>query len=93
MEHRIEHPIRPFDFVGGKTFDFLNQGVTVALAFGQEREDERFGGSGDQFFVSMAALYIALLCIARTKSPVALGRDCRDYFPEAPPKRQLSAMP
>src|ERR1041385_7709418 len=50
MEHRIKHSVSPFDFVFGKFFDFLNQGVAVALAIGEEGKDERFSRCRDEFF-------------------------------------------
>lgn len=53
MENGVEHAIGPLELLSGAGFDLLNDGVAVTFAAGEEGEDERFSGSGDQFLLHM----------------------------------------
>src|SRR5439155_11920277 len=49
MEHRIEHPIGPFQLAARAVLDVLDDRVTVAFTLLQQREDERFRRSSHEF--------------------------------------------
>ena len=36
MEHRVKHAVGPLELAAGAGFDFLDDGVAVALALGQQ---------------------------------------------------------
>src|SRR5688572_2926977 len=48
MEDGIEHAVGPLKLAVGAGLDVLDDGVAVAFAFGEQSEDERFGGGGDE---------------------------------------------
>ena len=47
VEDGVEHAVGPLEFAAGAGFDFLDDGVAVAFAVGQEGENQRLGGGGD----------------------------------------------
>src|SRR6185369_10275189 len=52
MQDRVKHAIGPLQLLMGMSFDLLDDGVTVGFALGEEGEDERFGGGGDEFLTN-----------------------------------------
>src|SRR5262245_12552404 len=48
MQHRVEHPVGPLDAAGGELADALQDGVAVAVALRQDRQDDRSRRSGHQ---------------------------------------------
>ena len=60
MQHGVEHPVHPLNFVPGAPLDLLNQGVTVAFTLGEQGEDQRFGRSGHQFFCEHNAFFLPI---------------------------------
>src|SRR5215469_7634241 len=50
VKHRVKHAIRPLQLAAGAGLDFLDNGVTVALAPGEEGQNEGFSRSSDKFF-------------------------------------------
>jgi hypothetical protein len=51
VQYRVKHAVGPGDFVLGKTFDFLDEGVPVTFAPGQQGKNQRFGGRRHKFLV------------------------------------------
>ena len=52
MKDRVKHAIGPLQLLMGMGLDLLDDGVTVGFALGEEGEDERFGGGGDEFLTN-----------------------------------------
>ena len=52
VKHGIEHPVSPFHLAAGAFLDLLNDRVAIAFALGQQRQNQRLGGSGDEFFTN-----------------------------------------
>src|SRR5436190_2488971 len=50
VQDGVEHAVGPFDLVARQPFHFLDQGITVTFAFGEEGKDQRFRRGGDEFF-------------------------------------------
>src|SRR5437868_2720528 len=48
MEDGIEHALRPLEFAAGEFLDALDQRVTVTFAAGEQAEEQRAGGGGDE---------------------------------------------
>src|SRR5436190_19997861 len=49
VQDGIEHAIGPFEFAARAILDFLDNGVTVALALFEQGKDEGFGRSSHKF--------------------------------------------
>jgi hypothetical protein len=77
MQNRVEHPVRPLHAPAGQLADALEDRVAVAVLVGEDRQDDRGRGSGDQILVDLddltrllevgelgSASYIAALYIA-----------------------------
>jgi len=50
VQHGVEHAVGPFHLVLRALPDFLDDGVAVAFALREQRQDEGFGRRGDEFF-------------------------------------------
>src|SRR5207248_10805201 len=48
MQHGIEHPVGPLQMAAGELGDALDDRVAVAIAFREDREDERRRRRGDK---------------------------------------------
>src|SRR5882762_1340294 len=55
MEHRVKHPIGPLKLVSRAGLNLLNDRIAIALASGEQRQNQRFRGGGHQFFRYHAA--------------------------------------
>ena len=55
MQHRVEHPVRPLHAPAGQLPHALEDRVAVAVRLGQDRQDERSRGRGDQVLVDLHA--------------------------------------
>src|SRR5215210_2485844 len=51
MQNGVEHPVRPLHASSGQLRNPLEDGVTVAVLFGKDRQDDRRRGSGYQVLV------------------------------------------
>src|SRR5215213_583247 len=51
MQNGVEHPVRPLHAPSGQLPNSLEDGVAVAVLFGQDCQDDRRRGSGYQVFV------------------------------------------
>src|SRR3712207_1788333 len=54
MQNRVEHPVRPLHAPSGQLPNSLEDGVAVAVLFGQDRQDDRGRGSGYQVQIGRA---------------------------------------
>src|SRR6185503_16696495 len=52
VQHGIEHPVGPVQLALGTGLDLLDDGVAVALALGEQRQDQWFSRGGDEFFAN-----------------------------------------
>src|SRR5262245_7489052 len=68
VQNGVEHPVSPLQVPAGQLTDALEDGVAIAVRFGQDRQDHRSRGGGNQVLVElhdftrrtyMAALYMA----------------------------------
>ena len=50
VQHRVQHAVRPLELAIGAGLDLLDDGVTVALTFGEQRQNQRFRRRRNQFF-------------------------------------------
>ena len=90
MQHRVEHPVRPLHVPPGHLTNPLEDRVAVAVLLGQDRQDDRGRGGGDQVLVDLhdspsrgrarirvyiAALYMAALGITPGASVRCRPRD------------------
>src|SRR5215213_3293362 len=53
MQNGVEHPVRPLHAPSGQLPNSLEDGVAVAVPFGQDRQDDRGRGSGYQVLVDL----------------------------------------
>ena len=53
MQNGVEHPVRPLHAPSGQFPNSLEDGVAVAVLFGQDRQDDRRRGSGYQVLVDL----------------------------------------
>ena len=53
MQERVEHSVRPLQIAPGECAHALEDRVAVALAVGEDGENERSGGGGDEVFVDV----------------------------------------
>src|SRR5215217_4755222 len=53
MQNGVEHPVRPLHAPSGQLPNSLEDGVAVAVLFGQDRQDDRGRGSGYQVLVDL----------------------------------------
>src|SRR6267142_1592082 len=49
MQYRVEHSVGPLKVIFRAGLDLLNNGVTVALALREQREDQRLGRGSHEF--------------------------------------------
>src|SRR5262245_4788768 len=96
MQDGVEHPVRPLHASAGDLADALEDRVAVAVRLGEDRENDRGRGRGDQILVDlhvtasvprtyMAPLYIAELCMSERRAqvrpfPFAVGRNSRSSW-------------
>src|SRR5215207_10989785 len=59
MQHGVEHPVRPLHVPSGQLPNSLEDGVAVAVPFGQDRQDDRSRGGGHQVLVDLHDLTVA----------------------------------
>src|SRR5262245_17938959 len=82
VEHRVQHAVRPLQLAARELGHALDDGVAIALAFAEDREDQWSGRGGDEVLADVhglagpgqqyiEALYIVLLCIASHGHPAA----------------------
>src|ERR1044072_9065945 len=64
METGVERPAGPLQMPAGELTNTLEDGVAVAVAFGQDGQHDRGGGGGYQVLVDHHDLYLAALYIA-----------------------------
>src|SRR5436853_3126362 len=62
MQHGIEHPVGPLQMAAGELGDALDDRVAVAIAFGEDREDERRRRCGDEVFPEVHTEKLYTLC-------------------------------
>ena len=48
VQYRVEHPVGPLQVAAREITDALDDRVTVAVSFGQDREHEGGGGGSDE---------------------------------------------
>src|SRR3712207_5541890 len=53
MQNGVEHPVRPLHAPSGQLPNSLEDGVAVAVLFGQDRQDDRGRGSSRQVLVDL----------------------------------------
>ena len=53
MQNGVEHPVRPLHASAGQLADALEDRVPVAVLVGQDRQDDRGRGGGDQILVDL----------------------------------------
>src|ERR671920_136293 len=53
VQSRVEHPVRPLHATSGQLPNSLEDGVSVAVLFGQDRQDDWGRGSGYQVLVDL----------------------------------------
>src|SRR6266550_1088917 len=51
MQNRVEHPVRPLHSPSGQLPNSLEDRIAIAIRFGQDRQEERGRGSGNQILV------------------------------------------
>src|SRR6185503_15590729 len=48
MQNRVEHPVRPLHSPSGQLPNSLDDRIAIAILLGQDRQEERGRGSGNQ---------------------------------------------
>src|SRR5436190_5890711 len=49
MQHGVEHAVGPLHLIFRPRLHLLDDGISIALALGEQRQDKRFSRGGDEF--------------------------------------------